>query len=71
MKITIENGENVCSISFNLDDNDIGDMLHAALLAAGFSQQSIFDAFYDTASDMHHYRNDLLVEKYRNKNLGI
>lgn len=71
MKITIENGGNICSISFNIEDGDLGDMLHAALLGAGFDQQTIFDTFYDMASYMHDYHNDLLVEKYRNKNFAI
>lgn len=69
MKITIENGDVLCSISFN--EQDIGDMLQAALLAAGFSQQAIFDAFYDTASYMHDCNKGLLPEKYRDKSLGI
>lgn len=69
MKITIENGDVVCSISFNRQD--IGDMLQAALLAAGFNQQTIFDTFYDTASYMHDCNKELLSQKYRNKSLGI
>lgn len=71
MKITIENEQNICSISFDLENDDIGDMLHAALLGAGFDQQTIFDTFYNMASYMHDYHNDFLVEKYRDKSLGI
>lgn len=69
MKITIENGDVVCSISFN--EQDVGDMLQAALLAAGFNQQTIFDTFYDAASYMHDCNKELLSKKYRDKSLGI